>query len=276
MSIIDAILLGIVQGITEFIPVSSSAHLTIVGNFLNLIDSKNPKEWTAIIAILQLGTIIAVIIYFYKILFKITKSFCIENFLNKKKIRLQSLESKLGWYIILGSLPIVVFGILLKEIVEGSLTKNIFFISFNLIFFAIVLFVAEKISKQKRNLNEINFFDAIGIGFAQIFALFPGASRSGVTISAGLFSGLKREVAAEFSFLISIPAIVGSGIFELKTAFQEIQTIGIEIIIGTFVSTVVGYFAIYFLLHFLKKHSNKVFIYYRIAFGIFLILFFIN
>ena len=278
MSVFEAILLGIIQGLSEFLPISSTGHVTVAGKLLNLISSEHPERWTAFIAVIQLGTMFSVLIYFAKDLFLIVRDFLRDNFLSRKKFSLQSLNSRLGWLIIVGTIPVVVIGLLFKDSIEGTLTKNLYVISFSLIGLAIILAIAEKIANFKKDMGNITVKDSIIIGIAQAFALIPGSSRSGTTITGGLFLGLKRDVAARFSFLLSIPAVLASGLFELIHSLDYLTAdMALNIIIATLVSGISGYLAIDFLIKFLKKHSTFVFIYYRIAIGLFiLILLFTN
>jgi len=269
LNILNAIILGIIQGLSEFIPISSTAHLTIAGKFFGLINAEHPEEWTAFIAVLQLGTVAAILLFFRIKIWTILRSFCREVLLERRGFSSASHDTKLGWFVIIGTLPVVTIGIALKKIIESSLTKNLWLIAINLIVFALILAMAERFSKHIRSMEKISLRDAIAIGSAQVFALFPGASRSGVTMSAGLFSGLTRETAAEFSFLLSIPAIVGSGLLELRASLQQTHSFGgIETLMGIVTASIVGYASIWFLLQYLKTHSNVLFIWYRIALGI--------
>ena len=273
MSVFEAILLGIIQGLSEFLPISSTGHVTVAGKLLNLISSEHPERWTAFIAVIQLGTMFSVLIYFAKDLFLIVRDFLRDNFLSRKKFSSQSLNSRLGWLVIVGTIPVVVIGLLFKDSIEGALTKNLYVISFSLIGLAIILAIAEKISNFKKDMDSITIKDSIIIGIAQAFALIPGSSRSGTTITGGLFLGLKRDVAAKFSFLLSIPAVLASGLFELIHSLDYLTAdMALNITIATFVSGISGYLAIDFLIKFLKKHSTFVFIYYRIAIGLFILI----
>lgn len=272
MTIIEAIILGLIQGLTEFIPISSTAHLTLAGKYMGLIDPNNPEKWTALMAIIQLGTIVAVLYYFYKEIFEIGRDFLSENVLKRITFKEQSLNARLGWYVILGSIPIVAIGLLIKKVIEGNITKDPLIIAISMISLAIILFFAEKKGKFTKDEEDISLKDAMLIGLAQCFALFPGASRSGTTITAGLFLGLKRDTAAKFSFLLSIPAILGSGLLELKSALDylpkdELLTLSI----ATIVSGISGYLSIAFLLKYLKNNSTILFINYRIILGLILL-----
>ncbi len=269
MSIIEAIILGIVQGITEFLPISSTGHLTLAGKIMGLISDKNPEHWTSFIAVIQLGTMISIFVYFWKDLWNIFIEFLQNNFQKRLKYSEQSLNSKLGWMIIAGTIPIVVVGLLFKDMVEGALTKNLYVISGSLIVLAIILAIAEKTAKFKKDIKDVTMLDSILIGLAQAVALIPGSSRSGTTITGGLFLGLKRDVAARFSFLLSVPAILASGLLQLKESLAFINyDLALNLIVATVVSGISGYLAIDFLLKFLKKNSTFVFIFYRIALGV--------
>lgn len=268
MNFLDAIFLGLVQGLTEFLPISSTGHLTFAARLLNLISEEHPEHWTAFMAVIQLGTMLAVLIYFYKDLLGITKDFINENLLTRKSFTEQNLNSKLGWLIIFGTIPIVIIGLLFKDQIEGAFTKNLYVIASSLIILAVILFIAEKTSHFKKDINEVTILDSIMIGIAQAISLIPGSSRSGTTITAGLFLGLKRDVAARFSFLLSVPAVLASGLLQLYEAMKFINTdMILNITIATIVSAISGYLAIDFLLKFLKKNSTMVFVIYRIILG---------
>lgn len=274
MTIIEAIILGIIQGLTEFIPISSTAHLTLGGHIMGLINPSNPEHWTAFIAVIQLGTLVAVLVYFYKDILSIGKSFSIQNFSSKRvSFSKQSLESKSGWFIIIGTIPIVIIGLAGKKIIEGNFTKDPLVIAVALIALAILLAIAEKTSKFNREMRDLNLVDSIIIGLAQSIALIPGSSRSGTTITAGLFLGLSRETAARFSFLLSIPAIFASGIYEFYKSIAYIDSNQIAaIVIATISAAISGYLSIAFLLNYLKKRTTFLFIWYRIGLGILILI----
>ncbi len=268
MSILEAILLGIIQGLTEFIPISSTAHLTLAGHLMGLIDPDSPEKWTAFIAIIQLGTITAVLIYFKHEIYRIPRAFLTENIYQRKSYKVQSRDARMGWLIIIGTMPIIIIGLLFKDFIEGSFTKELNVIAGSLIILAIILAIAEKVSKRTKNMEQITIWDTIIIGLAQCVALIPGSSRSGTTITAALFAGLNRETAARFSFLLSIPAILASGLLNVYQAFAYIDANDtINLIVATLFSAISGYYSIDFLINFLKKHSTFLFIYYRIALG---------
>lgn len=277
MSIVEAIVLGIVQGLTEFLPISSTGHLTLAGKFMNLISAEHPEQWTAFIAVIQLGTLLAVLIYFWKDLINILKDFIQENIVKRVKYSEQKINSKLGWLIIIGTIPVVIIGLTFKDAIEGALTKNLYVIAVSLIILALILVLAEKIAKFKKGVADITVLDSIIIGFAQALSLIPGSSRSGTTITAGLFVGLNREAAARFSFLLSVPAVLASGALQLYEALKFIDpTMAVNIIVSTIVSGISGYLAIDFLLKFLKKNTTFIFVYYRIALGIFILILLFN
>jgi undecaprenyl-diphosphatase len=262
--IIKAIVLGTIQGLTEFIPISSTAHLRIIPALLGWKDIG-----AAYTAVIQIGTLIATLIYFRKDIFSLSEGF-IQAF--KKKDFLSNYESRIFILIIIGTIPISVCGLLFKRFIEGE-ARGLYVISAALILLAVVLYIAEKVSSKKKELSEITFKDGIVIGCAQALALIPGSSRSGVTITAGLFRGLKRDVAARYSFLLSIPAIALSGLYELyKERHVLLDENLLSLSIATIVSGVVGYLSIAFLINYLKTRSNLIFIVYRIALGILIII----
>ena len=179
-----------------------------------------------------------------------------------------SQESWLGWLIIIGSIPIGVLGLLFKKIIEGPATKNLWVIGIMMISVAVLLIFAELVGSKRKEIKDFGIFDALVVGFAQVLALMPGASRSGSTIMGGLFAGQKREAAARFSFLLSIPAIAASGLLELKEAIHILPKENlVPLLVGTIVAGIIGYFSIWFLLAFLRKNSTAVFIIYRIILG---------
>lgn len=272
MSIIEAVLLGIIQGLTEFLPISSTGHLTVAGKLMGLISESHPERWTSFIAVVQLGTLAAILVYFWRDLWNISINFIKDNITSRKKFKEQSEHSKLGWYIILGSIPVVIIGLGFKDVIEGALTKNLYVISGSLIALGLILALAERVGKFKKEINDITWYDALLIGIGQAFALIPGSSRSGTTITAGLFLGLKRETAARFSFLLSVPAIFGSGLLQFYEALDFIDTGGlITLAIATIVSAISGYLTIEFLLRFLKKNTTYAFVVYRILIGLVII-----
>lgn len=271
MSIIQAIILGIVQGLTEFLPISSTAHLTITGKLMGLISAEHPEQWTAFMAVIQLGTVVAVLWYFRTDLVGILRAFIQETLRERKPLAQQSLEGKMAWFVAIGTVPIVTIGLALKKIIEGNLTKDLSVIAFSMIGLAIILFLVERIAKFNREIADLTWRDALIIGLAQTLALIPGSSRSGTTITAGLFLGMNRESAARFSFLLSIPAVLASGLQQFVKSLPTMTSgAGIPLgatLIATVISGVSGYIAIAFLLKFLRTHSMISFVLYRILVG---------
>ncbi len=272
MSVLEAVLLGLLQGLSEFLPISSTAHVTVVGKLLNLVPVDQPELWTAFIAVIQLGTLISILTYFRKDIYNITIDYFRDNFKLRLRYGEQGVNARLGWMIIVGTVPIIVAGLMMKEVIEGSITKNLYLIAGSLIVFAIILAIAEKVADHKRDMKDLRLAESLLIGIAQAFALIPGASRSGTTITGGLFMGLNRSDAARYSFLLSIPAVLTSGLFELYRGFDFLQaSTVINLIAATLAAAVSGYFAIDFLIKYLKRHSTFIFVYYRIALGLLII-----
>ena len=264
MEFLQAIVFGIIQGLTEFIPISSTAHLRIIPALLGWTD-----KGAAFTAVIQLGTLLATFIYFRKDIAELINGFFAGI---KDKTYFGNTYFRLSMLLILGTIPIGIFGLLLKNYIKGG-ARGLYVISASLILIAVFLFIAEKVASKKKNLEDVTIKDGIIIGFAQVLALIPGSSRSGVTIMGGLFCGLKRDVAARYSFLLSIPAVTISGFYELYDERAHLLNGNIvPIIVATLVAGIVGYYAIDFLLKFLKTKSNLVFIVYRIVLAIIIII----
>jgi undecaprenyl-diphosphatase len=262
---IQAVVYGVVQGLTEFLPVSSTAHLRIVQAWLN--PDIQQDGFTAFTAVIQLGTMVAVLLYFWRELLHVAVAWLRGLF--DADVR-SSLEYKMGWYLILATVPVGVFGLIFSHQIETS-ARNLWVIAIALIVMALVLAVAEKFGRRNRTEEDINTKDAIVIGAAQALALIPGVSRSGATITGGLFRGLDRVTAARFSFLLSVPAVVLSGLFEArKIGGSDAPGMGITVV-ATIISFIVGLASIAWLINFVSKHSTFVFIAYRIAAGVVLI-----
>lgn len=268
MDLLLSALAGLVQGLTEFLPISSTAHLTLFGRAFDLVDPRRPEEWTAYIAVLQMGTLGAVIAYFRQEIVNISFSFLKENVVRPRSLRSQSRESSMGWLVILGTVPVGIIGLLLKDIIEGPWTKNLILIACAQIIFALLLLLAEKIANHTRDSGHIGWKDALGVGIGQAFALIPGASRSGSTLTAALFMGLNRSDAARFSFLLSIPAILLSGMLELASVLPSLtlEMVG-SYSAGILTAAISGYASIAFLIRYLQKNSTSVFIVYRLLLG---------
>src|SRR6476660_7847423 len=269
MSLLQAILLGIVQGLTEFIPISSTAHLVLASRVMSL--PLTPQQLTASIAVIQLGTLIAVLIYFAGDIWNISIAFVRDHLTlisGGKDRRGLSHEAWLGWLVVIGSLPVAVVGLLFKKQIEGTFTKNLWVIATMMVVIAVLLAIAEAVSKKTRSMEQLGLMDALAMGFAQCLALIPGSSRSGSTIMGGLFAGETRETAARLSFLLSIPAIAASGLLEMKEALHRLPHGSLaNLAVATTVSGLVSYASIWFLLRFLKSHATGVFIGYRLIVG---------
>ncbi len=277
MSILEAIVLGIVQGLTEFLPISSTAHLRIVPALFGWND-----PGAAFTAVIQIGTLVAVLYYFYADILRIATA-TVQNTLQGKPF--DSFDSRMGYMMILSTVPIVISGLLLKTYIETSF-RSLYVIAFTLIALALLLMLAEflvkvrvKKGEKQKELTDLSWLEAIVVGLVQCVALIPGASRSGVTITGGLFLGMTRETAARFSFLLSLPSIFAAGIYQLIKArealFATTDSI-LTLVIATLVSGIVGYYSIAFLLNYLKKNSTYLFIAYRIALGLLLLVLLFN
>lgn len=291
MTLFQAIVLGIVQGLTEFIPISSTAHLVFaaraVGLYEGIEQTLKAEQTTATIAVIQLGTLLAVLIYFARDIVNISRAFVGDHLAllkgpgprdvtdvdSKGRTSRLSQDAWLGWLVIIGSIPVGIVGLVFKKQIEGTFTKNLWVIATMMIVVAILLGIAELVGKRNRSMEALTIQDALAVGLAQVLALIPGSSRSGSTMMGGLFVGQTRETAARFSFLLSIPAIAASGLLELNEALVKLPTgtYG-SLAVATVVSGVVGYASIWFLLRFLRTHSTGIFIGYRLIVGGFILL----
>jgi len=255
----EAIVLGITQGLTEFLPISSTGHLRIVPAFAGWED-----PGALFTAVIQLGTMLAVVIYFWRDLVRITGVWL--RSLRRPELR-GELDARMGWYIILATIPIGVFGLAFNDQIENG-ARNLYLIGVVLIVLGVVLMVAEKVGRKTRGLDEVTRADAVWVGLAQALALVPGTSRSGATITAGLFLGMEREAAARFSFLLSIPAIVLSGLYGLTELISGDDDVAFgALVIATVAAFFVGYVSIAFLLRYLARHSTYIFVVYRVVLG---------
>ncbi len=263
----QAVVLGLIQGLTEFLPISSSAHLRI---FPELFGWGDPGA--AFTAVIQIGTELAVVIFFRKDIWRIGSAWLRSLF--QPELRGQ-LDSRMGWYVIIGSLPIVILGVLLKDVIEQDF-RNLWIIGTTLVVLGIILGVADRVGRTDRSLKQLTLRHAVWFGFAQAAALIPGVSRSGATISMGRFLNYDRESATRFAFLLAIPAVIGAGLFELKdvlacgdstaatcaNAYSPAATL-----VATIVSFVIGYAAIAWLLRYVSTNSYLPFVIYRILLG---------
>lgn len=263
MSLLEAVVLGLVQGLTEFLPISSTAHLRIAPALLGWED-----PGAAYSAVIQLGTVIAVILYFWREIGRI--SVAVARGIAERD-PWGNAESRLGWLVAVGTIPIGVAGLVFKDAIETSL-RSLYVISASLISLAILLFLSERLASHRRSMDEMTMKDGVVIGLWQALALVPGSSRSGTTLTGGLFLGLRREDAARFSFLLSVPATALAGVFELEHLLEATdRPSNLVLAAGTLVSFISGMAAIAGLLRFLRTRTTLVFVVYRIALGILLL-----
>jgi undecaprenyl-diphosphatase len=261
MDLIQALILGIVEGLTEFLPVSSTGHLTITESLLGLpVDDPGVTAFTAII---QVGAILAVLVYFWADIVRLAAAWFRGVF--RRESRLLP-DYRFAWYVIIGSIPIGIVGFAAKDLITGGL-RSLWVVVVALVAWSFVMVAAERAGKQDRTEREVNLKDTLVIGCVQCFALVPGVSRSGATISAGLFRNLDRVTATRLSFFLSIPALITAGAYEALTAAGSISTsVGWgPTIVGTAVSFIVAYATIAWLLRFVARHSITVFVGYRIG-----------
>lgn len=263
MSLIEAIILGILQGLTEFLPVSSSAHLLILPWIMGWVEPPFVFDMA-----LNIGTLAALFIYFRNDISELTKGFL--RLLVTRNIKTDT-QARLSLYVLLGTIPAAVIGFLFEKKIEAYFHSP-YVIAFTLIFWGIMLWFVDKKSKRVKDLEDLTFFDAFFVGFAQVLALIPGTSRSGVTMTSALFANFKKETAARFSFLLSIPITTGATLYKMK----DLLNINIDsnVIInfsaGVIASGIVGYLCIAYLIKFLKTNSFAVFAIYRVMLGVFL------
>jgi undecaprenyl-diphosphatase len=262
VSTLEAIVLGIVQGLTEFLPISSSGHLRIVPELMGWDD-----PGASFTAVIQLGTMAAVVLYFWSDLWRIATAWLASL---RDRSRRADLDARMGWYLIVATVPIGLFGLAFKDQIESG-ARDLRLIAGALIVMGLVLLWAEKVGSRSKGLDELTTRDGVAVGLAQSMALVPGVSRSGATISAGLFLGSDRETAARFSFLLSIPAVVLSGLFQLKDIGSDAGPGAAATVVATLVSFAVGYGAIAWLLRYLARHPTTVFVVYRVALGVLLV-----
>ncbi|MGE2833449.1 undecaprenyl-diphosphate phosphatase [Mycobacterium sp. SMC-4] len=262
MSWLQVVVLSVLQGLTEFLPVSSSGHLAIASRVF--FDDDAGASFTAVS---QLGTEAAVLVYFARDI----KRIVIAWFGGLFDAARRNPDYWLGWWVIIGTIPISVIGLLLKDQIRTG-ARNLWFIAIALIVFSLVIAAAEHFGRQGRRIEHLTWKDAVLVGSAQCLALLPGVSRSGATISAGLFLGMNREVAARFGFLLAIPAVFASGLFSLPDAFapsgEGMSASGPQLLVSTVIAFVVGFAAVAWFLRFLVRHSMYWFVGYRIVLGV--------
>ena len=260
MNYFDAIILGIVEGLTEFLPISSTGHLTIAEKVLGLqVDDPAVTGFTAVI---QMGAILAVIVYFARDIASIARTWLLGLFRAEYR---GHRDFRMGWYVIVGTIPVGIVGLVFRDFIKNDL-RTLWVVGVALIAWSGVMWAAERVARQDRSEKQLTMTDAVFIGLMQCFALIPGVSRSGATISAGLFRGLDRVTATRVSFFLSIPALLAAGIFELKDALGGDISVG-ETLVGTVVAFVVAYATIAWLLRFVAQHPITWFVPYRLALG---------
>jgi undecaprenyl-diphosphatase len=261
MDLLQAIFLGFLQGLTEFLPISSSGHILIVPEILGWGD-----PGAAFTAVIQLGTEAAVLIYFRRDLIQIARTWT--GSLRKPELRGQ-VNARMGWYLIAATIPIAILGLAFENQIETA-ARNLWLVASMLIVFGIILGIADRYGTKNRSVEQLSFRDGVLIGFAQSLALIPGVSRSGATITAGLFLGLERQAAARFSFLLAIPAVVLSGFFQLYGILSGEEAVGepfINVVVATLVAFVTGYAVIAWFLRYLSRNSYALFVGYRVILG---------
>ena len=264
MNYLDAIILGIVEGLTEFLPVSSTGHLTIAEKILGLqVDDPAVTGFTAVI---QMGAIVAVIVYFAGDIWNIARTWVLG--LVKPEYRGHR-DFRMGWYVIVGTVPVGIVGLLLRDVIKNDL-RSLWVVAIALVSWSAVMWAAERSARQDRSEKRITLTDAVVVGVVQCISLIPGVSRSGATISAGLFRGLDRVAATRLSFFLSIPALLAAGIFELKDALGGDIGVG-ETLVGTVVAFVVAYASVAWLLRFVAHHPITWFLPYRVPLGALLV-----
>ncbi|MBD2758454.1 undecaprenyl-diphosphate phosphatase [Yimella sp. cx-573] len=261
MDFFQALVLGVVQGLTEFLPISSSAHQLIVSRLF----FDNDGGGAPFTAVTQLGTEAAVLVYFWRDIVRIIKQWSLSLV---GKVPRNDPDARMGWLVIIGTIPISLLGVLLQDYIRGPV-RNLWVTATMLLVFALVIAVADSTASQRKTLKDLDAKDGVKFGLFQALALIPGVSRSGGTIAGGLFMGYRREDAARYSFLLAIPAVLASGFFELAGLAGEDNPDGwLPIIIATLLSAVVGYAVIAWLMRYISTHDFKPFVYYRIGLAV--------
>jgi len=267
VSFFEALILGLVQGLTEFLPISSSAHVQIAQQLMNLSELSKP-QLTAFIATIQLGTELAVVSYFIKDIGRIGSSWLRWSVKPSSKM---TNDTKLGWLIIIGTLPVLILGLALRDFIENDV-RNLWVIAYTLIGFGVLLGLADFFGKKTKSITELNFSHGVAFGMGQALALVPGVSRSGGTITVGLMLGYTRQAAARYSFLLAIPAVLGSGLFQFFASVGDLsQDLLVATVVATIVSGVVGLSVIHYLLKYLQKGSFLPFVIWRVGVGVWLL-----
>lgn len=266
MDLLVAIIMGIVQGLSEFLPISSSAHLRLVPVALHFYD-----PGAGFTAVIQIGTVVAVVIYFWKDLAAAFKAWA--RSITDRDSR-PTPEARMGWAVFVGTLPVIIVGVALRHQIKSESLRSLYVVAASMIGMAIIMWVAEIYGRKSRKLKDVTATDGLLPGVLQCLALIPGMSRSGSTITGAFFEGFDREAATRFSFLMSVPSVLGAGVFELFEARKELSASGVGFVataVATVVSFVVGYATIKFLISWISKHGISIFVWYRLALGILLL-----
>lgn len=264
LNLLSAILLGLVQGLTEFLPISSSAHIQIANELLNLDHAMTKPELTAFIATIQLGTEAAVLLFFWRDIVRIVKAWAAGLFSGQAR---SNPDSKLGWLIIIGSLPVIVIGLVFKNAIETTL-RNLWVVGVTLIVFGLLLGWADRVATKRLEIKDLTVRHGLLYGLGQALAVIPGVSRSGGTISVGLLLGYSRQAAARYSFLLAIPAVLASGLYEFYKSYSDLNSSSLLATgVATLVSFITGFVVIGTLLRYLSKGSFMPFVIYRVVVG---------
>ena len=272
MELLHAIILGIVEGVTEFLPISSTGHLTITEKLLGYqVDAAGITAFTAVV---QIGAIAAAVLYFWKDIVRIVTAWVAGLFDTEKR---READYRMGWFVVVGSIPVAVVGLLLKHTIETTF-RGLWVVAAGLILWSVVMYAADRYGRETRKEKDLTWKDGLFMGAIQCFSLIPGVSRSGATISAGLFRGIDRVTATRMSFFLGIPALVAAGGLEAVTQAKNISLhVGwTPTIVGVAVSFIVGYFSIAWLLKFVSHHNFTPFVVYRVGLGVAIVVLLLN
>ncbi|TQL78134.1 undecaprenyl-diphosphatase [Stackebrandtia endophytica] len=263
MTWLETVVLGVIQGLTEMLPISSSGHLRLASALF--FDADAGASFTAVT---QLGTEAAVLLYFAKDIWRLAKAWVVGIW---DKPTRQTTDYRMGWYVIIGTIPIVVLGLLFKDAIRDQ-ARNLWLVAASLILFGLLLGAAERFGGKQRGFDDFRLKDGLLLGVAQAGALIPGVSRSGATITAGLFLNIDRAVAARYSFLLAIPAVLGSGLYSLPDVFEPagagLIPSGAQMIVATVIAFLVGLAAVHWMLRWVERHSVYIFVWYRVIVGV--------
>ncbi|WP_245598114.1 undecaprenyl-diphosphate phosphatase [Haloglycomyces albus] len=262
LEIWQAVVLGIVEGITEFLPISSTGHLVVTADFIGLDPSD--RAFIAFNALIQGAAILAILVYFFQDILRISVGWCKGVFQPQHR----GMDYRFGWYVIVGTIPIVIAGLILSDYIDKVM--NIWIVAVGMIGFSFVMWWGERVATHQRTESHVSMKDAVFVGLMQVLALFPGVSRSAATMTGGLLRDLDRVAATRLAFFLGIPALVGAGILEADEAFGASVPL-VSLLVGALVSGVVAYASVAWLMKFVSKHTFMPFVYYRLGFGAFLL-----